>query len=117
MAHHTLKSGYRDLASRLNRFPQGAPTTELLFEILKVLVSESENLFVRGETQLGRVFVNETALPKGDALRVLDYERTSEVVRTSSVIGVGVCYCRHKMAHLDRACSEPSSRCRTSSRF
>ena len=42
MAHNTIKSGYSDLSDRLNRFPQGAPPTELLFSILKILFSEKE---------------------------------------------------------------------------
>jgi hypothetical protein len=42
MAHLTLKSGYQELAERLNRFPQGAPPTELLFKILTMLFSERE---------------------------------------------------------------------------
>ncbi|MBN1496669.1 MAG: 4Fe-4S dicluster domain-containing protein [Spirochaetes bacterium] len=36
------KSAYENLADRLNRFPQGAPPTALLFEILKVLFTEKE---------------------------------------------------------------------------
>ena len=35
MAHHTLKTSYSTLAERLNRFPQGAPPSELLFGILR----------------------------------------------------------------------------------
>ena len=42
MAHVTLKSGYTDLAERLNRFPQGAPPSETLYKILKILFSERE---------------------------------------------------------------------------
>ena len=42
MAHHTLKSGYAQLSERLNRFPQGAPPSELLFSILEILFSEKE---------------------------------------------------------------------------
>ncbi len=42
MAHHTIKSSYSNLSDRLNRFPQGAPPSELLFEILKILFSEKE---------------------------------------------------------------------------
>lgn len=207
MAHRTLKSGYRDLAARLNRFPQGAPPTQLLFKILRILLQEREasllaqlpirpftasraaevwgmadaeaqkvlegladrallldylaegetryvlpppmagffefslmrvrhdidqkalselffqylnveedfarELFARGETQLGRVFVHETALPEIGDLHVLDYERASEVVRRAPVIGIGVCYCRHKMAHLGRACDAPMDICMT----
>jgi formate hydrogenlyase subunit 6/NADH:ubiquinone oxidoreductase subunit I len=42
MAHHTLKQSYRSLADRLNLFPQGAPPTGLLFQILQVLFTEEE---------------------------------------------------------------------------
>ncbi len=42
MAHHTMKSGYSRLTKRLNRFPQGAPPSELLFKILSMLFSEKE---------------------------------------------------------------------------
>ncbi len=42
MAHNTLKTGYSALATRLNKFPQGAPPTKLLFKILEILFSEKE---------------------------------------------------------------------------
>jgi formate hydrogenlyase subunit 6/NADH:ubiquinone oxidoreductase subunit I len=42
VAHATPRSSYSALAERLNRFPQGAPPTELLFRILRVLFSEKE---------------------------------------------------------------------------
>ena len=42
MAHHTLKSSYDQLVDRLNRFPQGAPPSDVLYEILKMLFSERE---------------------------------------------------------------------------
>jgi hypothetical protein len=42
MAHHTLKSGYPQLVDLLNRFPQGAPTSEALYKILAMLFSERE---------------------------------------------------------------------------
>jgi len=207
MAHRTLKSSYSLLADRLNRFPQGAPPTELLFKILKMLFSEQEagwvaqlpikpftaeqaakiwklnlaearkildaladrailvdmdhdgvteyvlpppmagffefsmmrirgdidqqllselfyeylnieedfirSLFTQGETQLGRTFVHEPALSADHALYVLDYERATEVIRTASDRGVGVCYCRHKMQHLGRACDALLEICMT----
>jgi len=207
MAHRTLKSGYSDLSDRLNRFPQGAPPSELLFSILKILFSEKEaelvsylpikpftakkasgiwkmslsdthktldtlagrailvdieqngetvyslpppmagffefsmmrvrgdieqkvlselfyeylnveedfirELFTRGETQLGRTFVHEPALSDQDALFVLDYERATEVIKTATHRGVGICYCRHKMLHMDRACTAPQEICMT----
>lgn len=42
MAHHTNHSVYNNLVDRLNRFPQGAPPSELLTKILKILFSEKE---------------------------------------------------------------------------
>ncbi len=209
MAHHnTIKSdSYHSLARRLNRFPQGAPPTEYLFRILKVLFSEREaklvsllpikpfsdekaagiwkkslndarvilndladrgilldyenngettyslpppmagffefslmryrsdidqktlselfyqyinveedfirNLFLDGETQLGRTFVNEEVLSNENALHVLSYERASEVIRTAAQIGIGVCYCRHKMEHMGKNCKAPMEICMT----
>jgi ferredoxin len=203
MAHHTKKLGYHQLVERLNRFPQGAPPGELLFSILKILLSEKEarlvallpikpfnaetaarawkmeetvarhildelagrallldmdgtytlpppmagffefsmmrlrddidqkalselffqylnieedfvkNLFTDGQTQLGRVFVNESVLPDESALQVLDYERATHVIKTASHIGVGLCYCRHKMQHMGRECSAPMDICMT----
>jgi len=41
MAHnHTHGSPYSRLTERLNRFPQGAPASKLLFDILKILMTE-----------------------------------------------------------------------------
>ncbi len=203
MAHNTLKSGYQQLVERLNRFPQGAPPSETLYKILRVLFDEREAgllallpikpfsaaqaacnwqmeelearklletlagrailvdvdgvytlpppmagffefsmmrlrgdvdqkllgelyyqymnveeefikaLFVNGETQLGRLYVNEPALSEENALHVLDYERASEVIRSASCRGVGVCYCRHKMEHVGRNCAAPKDICMT----
>jgi formate hydrogenlyase subunit 6/NADH:ubiquinone oxidoreductase subunit I len=208
MAHNTTKSDYARLTDRLNRFPQGAPPSEALFKILKLLFSEREAalvadlpikpftaaqaariwklpeaearralddlasrsilldtmlpdgrqtyvlpppmagffefsmmrlradvdqkvlaelfyqylnieedfircLFTHGETQLGRVFVQEPVLSSENALHVLDYERASQVVQTASHIGVGVCYCRHKMEHVGRDCAAPKEICLT----
>jgi Fe-S-cluster-containing hydrogenase component 2 len=207
MAHRTLKSSHGRLVERLNRFPQGAPPSDLLFAILRLLFSEKEAelvsllpikpfdadtaarawktgpaeakkvldelasrailvdierdgrstyslpppmagffefslmrirsdldqkalaelyyqymnveedfikaLFTQGRTQLGRVYVQEPMLSEENALQVLDYERASEVIRSASHIGVGICYCRHKMLHLGRACDAPMDICMT----
>mgnify|MGYP005806409771 CR=1 FL=1 len=210
MAHATVHPGhgtYERLVARLNRFPQGAPPSERLFQILRLLVSEEEAdllaqvpirpftarraaatwkvseaqaraaldalaeramlldftrdgetryvlpppmagffefsmmrvrgdvdqkalaelfhqylnveedfvraLFASGQTQLGRVFVDETALPREDSLVVLDHERASEVVRSAKAIGIGTCYCRHKMAQLGKGCDAPMDICMT----
>lgn len=42
MAHHHLKSGYQRLSERINKFPQGAPPSELLFKIFETLMKDSE---------------------------------------------------------------------------
>ena len=42
MAHQHLKSAYERLNDRLNKFPQGAPPSELLHQILQLLFSEKE---------------------------------------------------------------------------
>ena len=62
---------------------------------------------------MGRVYVNEPALPANNSLHVLDYERASEVIKTAGHIAVGICYCRHKMDHLGRACDAPQDICMT----
>ena len=75
MAHHTLRSAYRGLADRLNRFPQGAPPADLLFRILEMLFSEREAGLVSllpikpfTAAEAGRVW----RLPLAEARRVLD---------------------------------------------
>jgi len=207
MAHHTTKSGYSQLVDRFNRFPQGAPPSKLLSQILKMLFSEKDaelvsllpikpftvekasriwkidmvsaqkalnelagrailvdieqngesvyilpppmagffefslmrvrddidqkllselfyqylnveedfirELFTRGETQIGRVFVHEPVLSNENALHVLDYERAREVIKTASHMAIGTCYCRHKMYHMNKACDAPMEICMT----
>jgi ferredoxin len=65
------------------------------------------------ETQIGRVFVHEPVLSNENALHVLDYERASEVIRTATHRGIGVCYCRHKMSHVGRNCDAAMDICMT----
>ena len=42
MAHLTARGSYRDLTTRINLFPQGAPSSELLYQILGILFSTRE---------------------------------------------------------------------------
>lgn len=42
MAHHGLTSAYDRLVNRINQFPQGAPPSDLLYQILRILFSERE---------------------------------------------------------------------------
>ena len=87
--------------------------SELFYEYMNVEEDFIKELFTLGETQLGRVFVNESALSNENALYVLDYERATEVINSATHIGVGLCYCRHKMSHLDKACDAPQDICMT----
>ncbi len=87
--------------------------SELFHQYLNVEGDFIRALFADGKTQLGRVFVHEPALSEENSLHVLDYERAIEVVRTASQIGIGTCYCRHKMLHMGRACDSPLDICMT----
>lgn len=85
---------------------------ELFYQYLNVEHEFVEALFGTGQTQLGRAFVHEPALPKA-GLEVMDWERASEVIRNARHMGVSMCYCRHKMRHLGRACEAPMDICMT----
>jgi ferredoxin len=87
--------------------------SELFYQYLNVEEDFIKDLFTRGETQLGRVFVHEPVLSSDNAVHVLDYERASQVIRTASHMGISTCYCRHKMAHLGKACDSPMEICMT----
>ena len=75
MAHHHNGSAYGRLVDRLNRFPQGAPASDMLFGILKILFSEKEAGLV---AQLPiKPFTAQTAakawkLPLAQAQNILD---------------------------------------------
>ena len=60
---------------------------QLYYQYITVEEDFIKALFTRGETQLGRTFVNEEVLSNENALHVLDYERASEVVKTASPPG------------------------------
>ena len=86
---------------------------ELYFEYLNVEEDFVKDLFVRGETRIGRTFVQERAVPAKLSLQVLDYERASHVIREAPAVAVSLCYCRHKMEHVGRACDAPREICLT----
>lgn len=85
--------------------------SELFYQYLNVEDDFVRALFAGGETQMGRAFVHEPALSEENQLTVLDYERASEVIKTASHRGVGLCYCRHKMLHVGRNCEAPLEIC------
>ena len=86
---------------------------ELFYEYLNVEEDFVRELFTNGETQLGRTFIHEPALPAENTLHVLDFERASRIIETASHRGISMCYCRHKMMHKDRACEAPMDICMT----
>ena len=90
---------------------------QLLAELFHQYINVEEDfikaLMGHGETQLGRVFVQEGVLSSENSLHVLDYERASEVIKTASAIGISICYCRHKMKHAGKACDAPLDICMT----
>jgi ferredoxin len=86
---------------------------ELYYQYLNVEEDFIKALFYKGETQLGRAFVQEAVLSAENHLHVLDYERAGEVVRSASHRGIGVCYCRHKMQHVGKDCDAPKNNCMT----
>ena len=65
------------------------------------------------ETQIGRSLVREEALPEGDHIEILDYERASKLVQDAFAVGVSRCACRHKAEHLGHACDAPQEVCMT----
>jgi ferredoxin len=86
---------------------------ELFYQYMNVEEEFIRALFINGETQLGRVFVHEPVLTVENSVHVLDYERASQVVQTATHRGIGVCYCRHKMQHMGRACAASMNICMT----
>jgi ferredoxin len=86
---------------------------ELFYQYMNVEEEFIRALFTNGETQLGRTFVHEPVLTSDNAVHVLDYERASEVIKTATHRGIGVCYCRHKMLHVGRNCDAPMDICMT----
>jgi ferredoxin len=102
--------------------------SELFYEYVTVEDEFMRALLLDGETQLGRVFVNEQALEDSQrrraamqaqaestsvSLQVFDYERASEVIGTARQLGVSLCYCRHKAQHAGQACDKPLDICLT----
>ena len=65
------------------------------------------------EPSILRTLVYENTIEKEDRAVVLDYERASHIIDTATCITVGICYCRHKMGHLGKACNNPQEVCLT----
>jgi len=87
--------------------------SELFYQYLNVEEDFVKDLFLGSETLLGRTFVQEEVLSKDNLVSILDYEKASNIIKTASHIGISMCYCRHKMAHLGKACDAPKDICMT----
>lgn len=81
---------------------------ELFYQYMNVEEEFVKQLFSGTETNLGRVFVNETTLPEADGtVQVLDFQKASHIITSAEHIAIGMCYCRHKMQHVGKNCDAP----------
>lgn len=86
---------------------------KLYYEYLNVEEDFVKDLFTGTDTNMVRTFVNESVLTTDDAVTILDYEKATHYIETSEHMGVSMCYCRHKMLHMDKACDAPMDICMT----
>jgi len=85
--------------------------SELFYQYLNIEEDFIKDLFLGSETRLGRIFVQEEVLSRDNLVSILDYEKASHIIETASSIGISICYCRHKMEHLGKACDAPMDIC------
>ena len=90
-----------------------APMAEIarLFDQYMIEDDRFSRAVFQKQTQIGRSMVREEALPIGDHVEVLDWERASHVVKTASSHAVSMCACRHKAEHLGKACEHDQNNC------
>lgn len=86
---------------------------KLYYEYLNVEEDFVKELFCDHENSFIRTFVNESVLTTDDAMSVLDFEKASHYIETAEHMGISMCYCRHKMEHMDQACDAPMDICMT----
>lgn len=78
--------------------------SELYYQYMNVEEDFVKDLFFATETRLGRVYVQESVLTNDKMNHILDYERATHIVDEAKCIGLGTCYCRHKMYHAGHPC-------------
>jgi ferredoxin len=78
--------------------------SELYYQYMNIEEDFIKDLFFSTETYLGRVYVQEPVLTSDNTIHILDYERASHIIEEASHIGLGTCYCRHKMLHAEHPC-------------
>lgn len=76
----------------------------LYYQYMNVEEDFIKDLFYATETKLGRVFVQNRVLTNDKMNHILDYERATHIVEEAEYIGLGLCYCRHKMYHAGHPC-------------
>nr|WP_042273859.1 4Fe-4S dicluster-binding protein [[Clostridium] dakarense] len=86
---------------------------ELYYQYMNVEEDFIKDLFYSTETKLGRTFVQEEVLTNDDEVTILDYERATHIIEEASHIGISMCYCRHRMEHVGKACDAPMDICMT----
>jgi len=92
-----------------------APMKELA-HLFEEYFNENDGKFFRthleGQTQLFRSLVREEALPE-NTTEILDWERATQIISSSSAFSVGICQCQHTAEHHGRACDKPREVCLT----
>ncbi len=78
--------------------------SELYYQYMNVEEDFVKELFFSTETRLGRVYVQEPVLTNDKTNHILDYERATHIIEDAKYIGVGTCYCRHRMYHAGHPC-------------
>ncbi len=79
--------------------------SDLYYQYMNVEEDFVKDLFFATETRLGRVYVQEPVLTNNNTIHILDYERASHIIEEATHIGLGTCYCRHKMFHTGQSCA------------
>lgn len=85
--------------------------SKLLHQYLNVENAFVKDLFWGTDTKLGRAFVQERVLNYENSIDILDYEKSSHIIKSAKHIGVSSCYCRHKAHHLGDDCYAPMETC------
>lgn len=78
--------------------------SQLYYQYMHVEEDFIKDLFFATETKLGRVYVQEPVLTNEKTNHILDYEKATHIIEDAEYIGLGLCYCRHKMSHADHPC-------------
>lgn len=86
---------------------------QLYHQYLNVEEDFVKDLFCGTDLPFIRAYVNESVLSNDNLVEILDFEKSSHYIETSEHLGVSMCYCRHKMMHMDQACDAPMDICLT----